>query len=117
MFTRLSVTDDDAGGFIRCSPDSLGVGEKGLEVSVVVGDVHGGPAEDVGWANQAGEPDRVTKLLGRAEARQFFPAGLSDLDVVQEAGELEPVLGHVDALRGRAQHTHVLPVQAHGDLH
>ena len=76
---------------------------------VVVGDVHGRPAEDVGGPDQAGEANLVAEVLGRSQVLELLPLGLPDADLVQHPGELVPVLGVVNVLGRGAENGHLLP--------
>jgi hypothetical protein len=76
--------------------DPRGGQEEGAELPRTKGDLHGGPREDVGGADEDGVPNLEGELLGLEEGRELPPGRLGDPEGVQEAGKLGAVLTPVD---------------------
>ncbi len=90
--------------------------EVAVEVVLVEDDAHGRPAQDVGRPDEDGVADRPGEALGFADAAELAPLGLVDAELIEELGELEAVLGPVDARRRRPQDAHAGLVAAKGDV-
>ncbi|OPZ81752.1 MAG: hypothetical protein BWY77_00499 [bacterium ADurb.Bin431] len=112
----LGVLDEFGNDYRMVGGDPGRLVEEFFQFSIIGGDAHRRPAQDVGGAHQ----HRIADLSGEGDrplyGGEFGPGRLVDVELVEQAGELVAVLGAVDAQGRGAQHPHPHVMKAQGKV-